>query len=1533
MITPASTLFASLPPEALETPGTPETAHVLQDFLQVLTRIQATPALLQDTEAATTPVLARVLQRLAGTAAPHSPEATLPLPEHKDQERQILEAVVQALESLLIVPAPSQPPALPIQVANREVATDVVSDAVQGPSRRPSPGVSSPLRAPTIPTAVPGAAPAVVDVPEATPASPALLPAQGRAAQVDTTHPTTHPTPAPVQSLPELPATEATPASPAPLPVQERVAQVDATRSTPAPARPLPEPSATGVVTEQHAVRTVLHRSQPAEALPAPATPPFPATSPAIGRDFSGTPVSSGDVSRATGQPLRVVETATVPPPRDVLPAASPLTVEALDHLEVATLPTRQALPFSAIPAVNASPSTPPVPVSEQTPRPPVSHVAPWSTSSQVSTETVQRLAGTLPGIPEPPQQLPESHPVSVTVSPYEGTPRVASSLPASTPYQTVPIRPTATGVPPAEPQTSFSAVTEAYRQQASVTNGLPAESGAAPSLQPLQPSHGAAGSAARQETAVSLPGVPAADPDAATSLERPGASRPGAFPGGDVAPYRGTSTTPRETSQATVQQAALASPAPRTVHSGRDIAATSQPLPASTPTTSAGNLPSFTPSSEAFVSVTSHQPQQTLPPPVPTHNPGLPGTAGRPVAVQPEIAQALPAPSPSTPEDAVALAPAPATSLASRAPRAPLAAPEATPGAATTRSSLLSPSAPSQTIEQEAPALPATPPVSSSASARYAAAGQEASRATNPERLPRLSVHPDALTTPSSRSASTVTVSSGTEPAPQHQAAPVPLPQAPEDRHTPATYTAANAAQEAETASQRSPEPLRAPLAPGSNGPSASQSGIEPTKVTPFSATVPHGEGTPSRQPPQGTAPLRTPRVVPPLQASGSDALAAREPGRTPAPVRAPVVRPLSPSLQASTGVAAPSLPVEPSPTVVPVLPTTPGASNLPSIATPQAPTPRQSVATVDTALRAGGSGETTPAVAPQHPRIATVAPPQESIPGGPASANQQADSAAHDAGNVIQDRVSELASRPASAAQPLPPHQRSTTLPFSSAPGVVTTRPAAAPIQGDAAGVRQTSVTTVPPGPPESAASQLLASPLQRSSGATRPAAPAPFVSTEQALQLANPLEAAFSQRQAPAAVDAWRFAGAPERPSLPDLAPAGIHPTEIAASDAVPLPGSLLPEKPLQALPGISPGRLAPEAIVPPTVDRSTPVPPDTAVPTPPSFPGALEHHNAARAQHFSAPGVLPDATAAVGLQTSGYIAPPVSDRRTTATGRSGSLAPRHEAAASTPPVGASQSIESSGPPAALPFVVPPPAPGRLGVDNPVLPPEPAAAAETAPAIAGVWTTTPQRLPHPIALQAEPPFLPGERGVIPPQDDPSQVLAAEDTSHVVLQGQESFSTPTPEPETAPPPPLPFNLENLSRLWERPGTPRSVVLQLEPRELGTVVVQVHLTDKGVVAAFRTETAAARTLLHGHLPALQDALQQQGVSTQHLSVSLSSEGWYEPFAAPLPPEPSFASFGQGRQGEGYRRKKDQPETPQTLSSGEMFSQMVNMLI
>jgi len=169
-------------------------------------------------------------------------------------------------------------------------------------------------------------------------------------------------------------------------------------------------------------------------------------------------------------------------------------------------------------------------------------------------------------------------------------------------------------------------------------------------------------------------------------------------------------------------------------------------------------------------------------------------------------------------------------------------------------------------------------------------------------------------------------------------------------------------------------------------------------------------------------------------------------------------------------------------------------------------------------------------------------------------------------------------------------------------------------------------------------------------------------------------------------------------------------------------------------------------------------------------------------------------------------------------------------------------------------------------------------------------------------------------------------------------------SVSTPvTPPPPAAPmaSPMSPLNVEeqaNMSRVargvanavQQQGGT---VILRLQPPELGVVRIELQITDGTVRAAFGADQQSVRALMHQQMGQLRQALESQGLNVERLSVQALSPPANSTGTADSQDEPSsdgrsrgtFDSHAGGT-GAGSNNSQDAPPGEQSAT----FEQALN---
>ena len=122
------------------------------------------------------------------------------------------------------------------------------------------------------------------------------------------------------------------------------------------------------------------------------------------------------------------------------------------------------------------------------------------------------------------------------------------------------------------------------------------------------------------------------------------------------------------------------------------------------------------------------------------------------------------------------------------------------------------------------------------------------------------------------------------------------------------------------------------------------------------------------------------------------------------------------------------------------------------------------------------------------------------------------------------------------------------------------------------------------------------------------------------------------------------------------------------------------------------------------------------------------------------------------------------------------------------------------------------------------------------------------------------------------------PSVAPLAIDSALPLASARATSHIPSAEPAIAVPPS--HSLEDLGRQWPRPLPANTVVLHLEPRELGALLLRVRVNNKRLIASFQAQSPEAETLLRSHLPSLHESLSQHGFEVQPIAITRAAEGF-----------------------------------------------------
>jgi flagellar hook-length control protein FliK len=193
-----------------------------------------------------------------------------------------------------------------------------------------------------------------------------------------------------------------------------------------------------------------------------------------------------------------------------------------------------------------------------------------------------------------------------------------------------------------------------------------------------------------------------------------------------------------------------------------------------------------------------------------------------------------------------------------------------------------------------------------------------------------------------------------------------------------------------------------------------------------------------------------------------------------------------------------------------------------------------------------------------------------------------------------------------------------------------------------------------------------------------------------------------------------------------------------------------------------------------------------------------------------------------------------------------------------------------------------------------------------------------------PEDTALLASDP-LPASRPLPKSQERaaatvPSVAPLATDSGLPLASARAPSHIPSAEPTMAVP--LISSLEDMRHPWLRPVPANTVVLHLEPRELGALLLQVRVHDKHLIASFQAQSPEAETLLRTHLPSLHESLSQHGFEVQPIAISLAAEGFNAHMGAGTGAfahqHSAFQAFARDQQAASAREMQNEVELHKT---------------
>jgi Flagellar hook-length control protein FliK len=122
------------------------------------------------------------------------------------------------------------------------------------------------------------------------------------------------------------------------------------------------------------------------------------------------------------------------------------------------------------------------------------------------------------------------------------------------------------------------------------------------------------------------------------------------------------------------------------------------------------------------------------------------------------------------------------------------------------------------------------------------------------------------------------------------------------------------------------------------------------------------------------------------------------------------------------------------------------------------------------------------------------------------------------------------------------------------------------------------------------------------------------------------------------------------------------------------------------------------------------------------------------------------------------------------------------------------------------------------------------------------------------------------------------PSVATLATDYALPLPSARATSHIPSAQPTIAVPPS--HFLEDMGHPWPRPLPANTVVMHLEPRELGALLLRVRVHDKHLIASFQAQSPEAETLLRSHLLSLHESLSQHGFEVQPIAITRAAEGF-----------------------------------------------------
>ncbi len=174
----------------------------------------------------------------------------------------------------------------------------------------------------------------------------------------------------------------------------------------------------------------------------------------------------------------------------------------------------------------------------------------------------------------------------------------------------------------------------------------------------------------------------------------------------------------------------------------------------------------------------------------------------------------------------------------------------------------------------------------------------------------------------------------------------------------------------------------------------------------------------------------------------------------------------------------------------------------------------------------------------------------------------------------------------------------------------------------------------------------------------------------------------------------------------------------------------------------------------------------------------------------------------------------------------------------------------------------------APARVSapnVANVTAAPQPTAPAAASPEVAAA--SSGQSQVQVLSVDAQPEQQPAAAGVTAPAAPPATTATASASTTAAAPAPDMQNTPALQQIT----------DSVKLIVQRGET--EIRMQLYPKALGELHIQLHMTQEGTMAVrMLTETVQAQNLIHEHFPQLKSAFSAQGMQVTQMNVDVGSD-------------------------------------------------------